>query len=1361
VSINALLKKTEHYDKDERYMATSDLCEVIKRFASHSSTGGGSSGNSSSYEGYGHKLDATTERRICAAVLSLLKDKSNDVQAVAVKTLGVLLTTVQEEQVLEIADSLTDQVLDLQKSELRDVYAIGLRTLCKTVPAPMGDHVSQRLVSRLLEGMAPSTSGNDEIILACLDILTDLLSRFGATAASLTRQHEPILQMCLSQLTATSHLIRKRAGNAIGCLSGVLSDTLLVRMVESLLSQIEMATSQKGDTRALIRTMCTVSGVVGHRLGQLQIDRILPIFLSFCQPNEALTGDDDDDNSGDGMGGMDEDNRDDAATSLQNEVRESCFNGFESFVLKSPKEVEPHLTKIVQAALAYMSYDPNYSYGDEEEEQVDDGDEDQYDDDDDEFEDDDDDDDEDDDDSWKVRRSAIRALTAVVESKRHNPSLLWNKVYNVRRGKSNTVAGALVSRFKEREENCRVDVIDCFTKLLSVTVAANVNGNVSFASDDTDDMMMDTTSTETTVIDFRAKYAEALVKACEKLLSGKKGGDRSKSSALSLLSTLCRVPGGLGAEAEIGSVLEHVKTLLSDGSSGADQQQQQHHTATVSKGLKLEALSLVRVMLSCNMHDPVHVKQGLHKLLLDDLCLAVKERWYKVIAEALRVLTEVPKFFVIGYSSQDEAAKKAETSAVATTLYEAMEPLLAASDVDQEIKECALTASAALLSALHNSLTPEQMGRMLSLLLEKLRNETTRIAAIKTLSTIASASNNDSSSMVDNNAIALTPILGEAISVLASYLKQQSRSLKQNSLEALDIVITNHGTEDPTLADGQLFSSVLSDLAGLIVDSDLHLSHLSMCVCISTLRVCSSSGPAAKEHALPPALALSTSSLLQEPALESLLKLLEQMIVSGAVDFAELFQMLKEKSSADSLGKHAVANLAKCIGVITAATTIENREGVVSDLLASVEGAGSDASDVRQVVLNLLVSGDLGRVVDYSTMDGVAERIQAIYLGAFDSPSEEIKHAASYALGRAAIGSQSVLLPSMVMTLENSNQKKQYLLLSAIREFIQCQLKTNREGLAACIPMILPNLLNHTSDTEEGSRTMVAECLGSLTCVAPTEMLKKLQELVTEHSAIAAEGGHITEGDDASKKNALVCWTAVSSVKHAIAGKASVTDLSRAMPVFLELLKQEEVSVRSAALLMVYSSVHHMPQVVASFMQESIMPALYDVSQLKLKRIVDLGPFKHTVDDALPMRKSAMSIFATCLEKLPGSMDIAAFMPILAQALGDLEDVQLQAHHIVITASLKHPTYVVAAMENFVPPLETMFMDKTFKKKTANKTGTELERAKEWIKSGLRALLVMSKLEGSLANRRFATLVERVKTDAKFRPMLDAIEEER
>ena len=73
-----------------------------------------------------------------------------------------------------------------------------------------------------------------------------------------------------------------------------------------------------------------------------------------------------------------------------------------------------------------------------------------------------------DDESWKVLRSAIRALKAVVETKQHNPILLWNQLYN-----GVPVSQALVARFKEREENCRIGILDCFTFLLEVTIQAS------------------------------------------------------------------------------------------------------------------------------------------------------------------------------------------------------------------------------------------------------------------------------------------------------------------------------------------------------------------------------------------------------------------------------------------------------------------------------------------------------------------------------------------------------------------------------------------------------------------------------------------------------------------------------------------------------------------------------------------------------------------------------------------------------------------------------------------------------------------------------------------------------------------------
>ena len=531
---------------------------------------------------------------------------------------------------------------------------------------------------------------------------------------------------------------------------------------------------------------------------------------------------------------------------------------------------------------------------------------------------------------------------------------------------------------------------------------------------------------------------------------------------------------------------------------------------------------------------------------------------------------------------------------------------------------------------------------------------------------------------------------------------------------------------------------------------------------ISVLKECPACGPAVKAHVLPNALVLSTSPLLQDLALDSLLALLEQIVASNAVEFPELLGMLRERLQEDKIGKHAIYNLAECIAVITATTSPDNRQGVISESLSLLEqnrgSTPSDDNELQRVQLALLVSGDLGRMVDLSTLsDGVTERLKSIYMEYFVSPSEELKHAAAYSLGRASVGSQNVFLPIIVKTLDEKNKKKQYLLLSALREYIKCSYRqSGGEGIASTLPVILPHLEQHCRDAEEGVRTMVAECMGSLTVMSPAAMLKKLQELQEGHCEINAPDGTVDPEDTKSKANALVCWTVATSLKLAIAGKVAPNELTKYMPGYLKLLQQKELSVRNAALLMVYSAVHHMPQVVAGLMKDEIMPSLYEVAELKLERKVDLGPFTHTVDDALPLRKAALSIFATCLEKLPASMDIASFMPVLAKALGDVEDIQLHAHHIVSSMCLRQPTYLVAAIETFVEPLE-----KTIHKKQGQKTGTELERLNDWIKSSLRAMLALSRLDGAMNARKFAEFYSRTTGNAKFRPVLDALEEER
>ena len=94
------------------------------------------------------QLDAAMERRVCAAVLRQLDDKSTDVQSIAVKCLGVLLKKVREAQVGEISDKLCSLILD-GTDELRDVYSIGLKTLLRDVPRASGEAVAGSAPSRI------------------------------------------------------------------------------------------------------------------------------------------------------------------------------------------------------------------------------------------------------------------------------------------------------------------------------------------------------------------------------------------------------------------------------------------------------------------------------------------------------------------------------------------------------------------------------------------------------------------------------------------------------------------------------------------------------------------------------------------------------------------------------------------------------------------------------------------------------------------------------------------------------------------------------------------------------------------------------------------------------------------------------------------------------------------------------------------------------------------------------------------------------------------------------------------------------------------------------------------------------------
>ena len=161
--IQKLLEKVSHYDGDERYMSISDL---TKELASDKVVG------------------EDSERAICAALLERLEvDKSNEVQTIAVRCLSTLMKRGNAGQVSDIVRTLCTQLLD-GREELRDIYAIGMKTIVKDAPTALGGLVCEEATPLLYYGIEQNV--DQRVKMECLDILTEILTKFGPSFKSIS-----------------------------------------------------------------------------------------------------------------------------------------------------------------------------------------------------------------------------------------------------------------------------------------------------------------------------------------------------------------------------------------------------------------------------------------------------------------------------------------------------------------------------------------------------------------------------------------------------------------------------------------------------------------------------------------------------------------------------------------------------------------------------------------------------------------------------------------------------------------------------------------------------------------------------------------------------------------------------------------------------------------------------------------------------------------------------------------------------------------------------------------------------------------------------------------------------------------------
>mmetsp|Transcript_56920 Transcript_56920/g.180106 ORF Transcript_56920/g.180106 Transcript_56920/m.180106 type:complete len:694 (+) Transcript_56920:1730-3811(+) len=631
----------------------------------------------------------------------------------------------------------------------------------------------------------------------------------------------------------------------------------------------------------------------------------------------------------------------------------------------------------------------------------------------------------------------------------------------------------------------------------------------------------------------------------------------------------------------------------------------------------------------------------------------------------------------------------------AAAMYTGVLSRLNAQDQDQEVKECAITCMGLMLATLGDELA-SQLPTCLPMLLDRLRNEITRLAAVKALRTAS-----DSPLALD-----LSPVAEAAVGELTGFLRKSNRALRRSSLEALEsLVRTGRGAAAPGALE-----AVVTEAAALVTDADLHVASLALRLINSMLTARPECAGTVAGVVLPQALLLVQSPGLQGSALgalESFFSLLVASPVGGAASFEALRDSLMAagRATTSSANKQAGYSTSQCMARLCVAAGPQQCAATVAALLADVGGGG-----VTKQLLALLCLGALGRLQDL----GAQAQVESLLISAMDAPSEEVKAAASYALGSVAAGSPGTYLPFLLAQIE-AQPKRQYLLLHSLKEVIGGQATATGGGISAADSAKVRELLfRYGESEEEGVRNVVAECLGRLVASAPAELVPALEGRLGEKSP------HMRA-------------TAVTALKYALSEKPNLAApldpvVGPSMGRFLGLLSDDDRHVRRAAVQALNSAAHHKPALVLDLLP-TLLPQLLEqtVVRPELIRTVDLGPFKHVVDDGLELRKAAYECVDSLLDRCLEGVDVPVLLKHLVSGLGDHYDVKVPCHLILGKMGGRSGAAVMAMLEEILEPVGKTLTAKV--KPDAVKQ--EVDRNEDMFRSALRAVDVVTRIPGA------------------------------
>ena len=848
-SFDQLLKDATDYDPDKRFMAANDLCnELLKE---------------------NKQLETGLQRQILGVFLQQLDDSSIDVQGNAVRCIKRTVSKIQESQTSEVITKL-GEVLMTGKAEFRDIYATCLKGLISDVPNSYSSTVTKTMLPILLRALQTQDSQLQE---EAVDIMTELFRRFAYYMHG-TTDAEQTINSVFGLLTHEKLSLRKKACQCIGAAALILPSNQLQSLVSLLISRIQSSRNKK-EMYTYIQAISAISRTVGSKLSNYLND-LVPILMPFCDTSKLEI--------------------ESPEIETDHELIEICLSALESFIRRCPKEVADFVPEIFKLVMELISYDPNYSYAEEEMEEDEDWGSD--------FE-----ESEElsdagiDDSSWKVRRAAVHVLDSIIRSRPEKLSEYYSQLVD-----------KLVERFREREENVKLDIFKTFSGLIRSILVGEVDNSK-------DEEALPTLVRTRSSTDQLRDQVPLIIQGVQKELSSKnpktKQGVTSflMEMALSLPENLCE---------QLPNILDDLCKNLQDLNNS---------------NLRIDTLVIFKRLFRGKTRS--EVVESVSSSLIPQIQQAIKDEYFKISAEGLRVAGGLVRVMQ-------------NKSIVVSEVFPLVLEKLSMTDIDQEVKQASIFSTGLILSDAGQQVDSQTVSRALELVNERMKNEVTRLTCLKAWSKVCEGTTD-----LHLNG---SPELSQAVFEMSALLKKNLRALQLSTLETLLALVKRYNLSSES------FEQLSKELYVFINDSDLHLAQNALEIFSVCIEKKFGFQPEVLESYLQNMKNLAVSNLIQGGALERLRNAYFQVVKEGLKTAKEVTNWLMEVSI-EGVHRHGLEGLSQCI----AAVCLASSGSYASSFLNSCVELLNQQSPKTQ--LGALCIGEIGKHQDLSDRAEIAQSL--------------------------------------------------------------------------------------------------------------------------------------------------------------------------------------------------------------------------------------------------------------------------------------------------------------------------------------------------------------------------------------------------